>query len=118
MELRFFLFQTVELAQCGMNVRALGQTHPIAQDRFQHREVTVPLGPEAGAGLRPGQAGDGADSVPDLSADNRVKEIEVRALRRSATLNVALMLPIAGDGDAKYKYLELCEGFRLGLDSG
>lgn len=52
MELRFFLFQTVELAQCGMNVRALGQTHPIAQDRFQHREVTVPLGPEAGAGLR------------------------------------------------------------------
>ena len=61
MELRFFLFQTVELAQCGMNVRALGQTHPIAQDRFQHREVTVPLGPEAGAGLRPGQSGDGAD---------------------------------------------------------
>ena len=61
MELRFFLFQTVELAQCGMNVHALGQTHPIAQDRFQHREVAVPLGPKAGAGLRPGQSGDGAD---------------------------------------------------------
>ena len=61
MELRFFLFQTVELAQCGMNVRALGQTHPIAQDRFQRREVTVPLGPEAGAGLRLCQSGDGAD---------------------------------------------------------
>lgn len=34
-----------------MNVRALGQTYPIAQDRFQHREVTVPLGPEAVPGF-------------------------------------------------------------------
>lgn len=52
-----------------------------------------------------------ADSVPDLSADNRVKEIEFRALRRSATLDVALMLPIAVDGDANSNYLEFYRDF-------
>lgn len=58
-----------------------------------------------------------ADSIPDLFADAKVKEIEFRALRRSATLNVALMLPIAVDGDANSNYLEFYQGFLLGLDS-
>ena len=44
-ELRLFLFQTVEPAQCGMDIRALGQADPVAQHWFQHREVAVPLGP-------------------------------------------------------------------------
>ena len=65
-ELRLFLFQTVEPAQRGMDVRALGQADPVAQHRFQHREVAVPLGAESGAGAGLGQAGDGADlSRPD-----------------------------------------------------
>ena len=66
MELRLFLFQTVEPAQRCMDVRSLGQTDPVTQHRFQHRKVAVPLGTEAGAGAGLGQAGDGADlSRPD-----------------------------------------------------
>ena len=57
-----------------------------------------------------------ADSVPDLSADNRVKEIEFRALRRSATLDVALLLPMDA-GTPNPSYLEFYQGFLLGLDS-
>ena len=80
--------------------------------------IKVPGSPEQlAAGERQPADTVRADSVPDLSADNRVKEIEFRALRRSATLNVALMLPIAVDGDANSNYLEFYQGFLLGLDS-
>ena len=80
--------------------------------------IKVPGSPEElAAGERQPADTVRADSVPDLSADNRVKEIEFRALRRSATLNVALMLPIAVDGDANSNYLEFYQGFLLGLDS-
>ena len=80
--------------------------------------IKVPGSPEElAAGERQPADTVRADSVPDLSADNRVKEIEFRALRRSATLDVALMLPIAVDGDANSNYLEFYQGFLLGLDS-
>ena len=47
---------------------------------------------------------------------NRVKEIEFRALRRSATLDVALLLPMDA-GTPNPSYLEFYQGFLLGLDS-
>ncbi len=50
----------MELAQRGVNVRALGQQHLIAQHRLQHRQVAVPFRPQTLAGAGFGQAGDGA----------------------------------------------------------
>lgn len=65
-----------------------------------------------------------ADSVDTLLSaasesyiDDRVEEIEFRALRTSAPLNVALLLPLAVNGDANSNYLEFYQGFLLGLDS-
>ena len=60
MELGFLLLQPVQLAQCGVYVRALRQQHLIAEHRFQHRHIAVPLRPKPGAGLCMGQAGHGA----------------------------------------------------------
>lgn len=57
------------------------------------------------------------DSLPDVYADNTIREVEFRALRRSAPLNVALMLPLAVNGEANANYLEFYQGFLLGLDS-
>ena len=59
MKLRFFLLQPVQLAQRGVHIRALRQQHLIAEHRFQHRHITVPLCPKPGAGLCVGQAGHG-----------------------------------------------------------
>ena len=59
MELGFLLFQPVELAQCGVDVRPLGQQHLIAKHRLQHGQVAVPLGTQPLAGVGLGQAGDG-----------------------------------------------------------
>ena len=79
--------------------------------------IKVPGSPEElAAGERQPADTVRADSVPDLSADNRVKEIEFRALRRSATLDVALMLPMDA-GTPNPSYLEFYQGFLLGLDS-
>ena len=79
--------------------------------------IKVPGSPEElAAGERQPADTVRADSVPDLSADNRVKEIEFRALRRSATLNVALLLPMDA-GTPNPSYLEFYQGFLLGLDS-
>ena len=60
MELRFFLFQPMQLAQRGVHIRALRQQYLIAEHRFQHRHITVPLCPKPGAGLCMVQAGHGA----------------------------------------------------------
>ena len=57
------------------------------------------------------------DSVPDIYADDKVAEVEFRALRRSAPLNVALLLPIAAGGEANANYLEFYQGFLLGLEN-
>lgn len=46
-----------------------------------------------------------------------VEQIEFRALRRTEPLNVALLLPLATDGEANGNYLEFYQGFLLGLDS-
>ena len=79
--------------------------------------IKVPGSPEElAAGERQPADTVRADSVPDLSADNRVKEIEFRALRRSATLDVALLLPMDA-GTPNPSYLEFYQGFLLGLDS-
>ena len=60
MELRFLFFQTVQLAQRGMDVGPLRQQHLIAQHRFQHRHIAVPLRAKAFARAGFGQAGDRA----------------------------------------------------------
>lgn len=70
--------------------------------------VKIPA-PEAG------QAPAGADSVPD--AEPQAVQIDFRALRASEPLNVALLLPLAVDGEANGNYLEFYQGFLLGLDS-
>ena len=60
MELGFFLFQPVKLAQRGVHVCTLRQQYLIAEHRFQHRHIAVPLCPKSCAGLCMGQAGHGA----------------------------------------------------------
>ncbi|WP_418410054.1 PBP1 and LysM peptidoglycan-binding domain-containing protein [Alistipes sp.] len=57
------------------------------------------------------------DSIPDVFPVTKVAEVEFRALRRSATLNVALLLPMAVGSDTNANYLEFYQGFLLGLDS-
>ena len=59
MELGFLFFQPVQLAQCRMHVGPLRQQHLIAQHRFQHRQVTVPLRAQSLAGAGLGQTGHG-----------------------------------------------------------
>lgn len=56
-----------------------------------------------------------ADSEPFV--DSRVEEIEFRALRAGQPLNVALLLPLAVNGQPNANYLEFYQGFLLGLDS-
>lgn len=54
----------------------------------------------------------------DPFADRRIEEIEFRALRRSQTLHIALLLPLTrDDGSVSSNYLEFYQGFLLGLDS-
>ena len=60
MELRFFLLQPVQLAQRGVHICALRQQHLIAEHRFQHRHIAVPLCPKSCAGLCMGQTGHSA----------------------------------------------------------
>ena len=59
MELGLLFFQPVQLAQCRMHVGPLRQQHLIAQHRFQHRQVAVPLCAQSLAGAGLGQAGHG-----------------------------------------------------------
>lgn len=54
---------------------------------------------------------------PDPFADQTVEEIDFRALKSSQPLNVALMLPLAVNGETNANYLEFYQGFLLGLDS-
>ena len=70
-ELGFFFFEPVELAEGGVNVCPFRQQHLIAQHRFEDRQVAVPFGAKALAGAGLGQAGDGADlpgPMPSASA--------------------------------------------------
>ena len=57
------------------------------------------------------------DSLPGIFAGSRPKQVEFRALRRSAPLKVALMLPMAVGNEPNSNYLEFYQGFLLGLDS-
>lgn len=57
------------------------------------------------------------DSIAGIRIAGKPKQIEFRALRRSATLKVALMLPMAVGNEANGNYLEFYQGFLLGLDS-
>lgn len=59
----------------------------------------------------------GRDSLPGIFAGSRPKQVEFRALRRSAPLKVALMLPMAVGNEPNGNYLEFYQGFLLGLDS-
>ena len=54
------------------------------------------------------------DSLPPF---DDVEPIEFRALRRSEALNVAVLLPLAVNGEPNGNYLEFYQGFLLGLDS-
>lgn len=58
-----------------------------------------------------------AAGTDTLTGSDPVREVTFRALRKSETLRVALLLPIAVDGDANSNYLEFYQGFLLGLDS-
>ena len=49
--------------------------------------------------------------------DERVEEINFRALRSDQPLDVALLLPLAVNGQPNANYLEFYQGFLLGLDS-
>lgn len=57
------------------------------------------------------------DSVPAIESREQIREVEFRALRRSATLKAALLLPMSVGGEANANYLEFYRGFLLGLDS-
>ena len=59
----------------------------------------------------------GRDSLPGIFAGSSPKQVEFRALRRSAPLKVALMLPMAVGNEPNGNYLEFYQGFLLGLDS-
>lgn len=54
------------------------------------------------------------DSLPHF---DDVEPIEFRALRRGEALNVAVLLPLAVNGEPNGNYLEFYQGFLLGLDS-
>ena len=56
------------------------------------------------------------DSLPGIFAGSRPKQVEFRALRRSAPLKVALMLPMAVGNEPNGNYLEFYQGFLLGLE--
>lgn len=58
--------------------------------------------------------GTGADSLPGFGD---VEPVEFRALRRTEPLNVAVLLPLAVNGQPNGNYLEFYQGFLLGLDS-
>ena len=73
MELGLLLFQPMELSQRGVHIRALGQQHLIAQNRLQHRQVTVPFRPQTLARAGFGQAGDGAHLAgPDALCQHKL----------------------------------------------
>lgn len=79
--------------------------------------IRVPAQPGLSDATQP--AADTAAQFPDAEtfADERVEEIEFRALRTSKTLDVALLLPLRVGGEANANYLEFYQGFLLGLDS-
>ena len=76
--------------------------------------VKIPA-PEAGQAPASADSLQHRDSVPD--AEPQAVQIDFRALRASEPLNVALLLPLAVDGEANGNYLEFYQGFLLGLDS-
>lgn len=89
-------------------------------------EMNDNLRPEqlkAGAMLRIAGERNGADPKADsLRGDDtlhrlRVPQVEFRALAPDRTLKVALLLPISVDGRSNGNYLDLYQGFLLGLDS-
>lgn len=63
------------------------------------------------------EASDSLTATDTLTVADTVREVTFRALRKSEPLRVALLLPIAVDGDANSNYLEFYQGFLLGLDS-
>ena len=77
--------------------------------------IKVPGGADAATDTTAGHA----DSVrmEPTTPENRVPEIEFRALRQSEPLDVALLLPIAVDETPNPNYLEFYQGFLLALDS-
>ena len=76
--------------------------------------VKIPA-PEAGQVPEGADSLQRQDSVPE--AGQQVVQIDFRALRAGDPLDVALLLPIAVDGEANGNYLEFYQGFLLGLDS-
>ena len=71
----------------------------------------------------PGSGKPESGTVPDslrqdtAAASRTVKQVEFRALRRSETLDVAVLLPLAVNGQPNDNYLDFYQGFLLGLDS-
>lgn len=53
----------------------------------------------------------------DFFADQKVEEVEFRALRRSQKLNIALLLPLSTKRGPNANYLEFYQGFLMALDS-
>lgn len=75
-----------------------------------------------GEAAEPEAGGNPSDTVSlpgdaETFADQRIEEIEFRALRTDKPLRVALLLPLAVGGEANGNYLEFYQGFLLGLDS-
>ena len=71
----------------------------------------------------PGSGKPESGTVPDslrqdtAAASRTVKQVEFRALRRSETLDIAVLLPLAVNGQPNDNYLDFYQGFLLGLDS-
>lgn len=72
-----------------------------------------------GEGVLPDAASETEDSLmkDSLPGFDDVEPIEFRALRRGEPLNVALLLPLAVNGQPNGNYLEFYQGFLMGLDS-
>ncbi len=93
-------------AMIKVPIKTIEEPQPAAQPRTEEWQV-LPT-PEAPDTIRR------ETEIPIRQAE----EIELRALRRSRTLQVALLLPLEVEGSTpNNSYLEFYQGFLLGLDS-
>lgn len=67
------------------------------------------------AGAQPDSTARGLAADP--YADDRIEEVDFRALSRNETLRAALLLPLSVGREANSNYLDFYQGFLLGLDS-
>ncbi len=95
--------------KAGAMLRVPGSAkQPSAQQDSENRQAA-----QQGSGQEQSAAAPDAGETAAPTAP----QVELRALRASEPLEVALLLPLAVGGEANANYLEFYQGFLLGLDS-